>query len=77
MSDEVITLREDLQRVKDELARVQEHLRQNPSLSHELRTPLNTVLGFAQLLKSSPFGDSEPVALVAPNPGASQWPVSG
>ena len=27
MSDEVITLREDLQRVKDELARVQEHAR--------------------------------------------------
>ena len=46
MSDEVITLREDLQRVKDELARVQEHLRQNPSLSHELRTPLNTVRRF-------------------------------
>ena len=30
-------------------------------MSQELRTPLNTVLGFAQLLKSSPFGDSEPI----------------
>ena len=40
---------------------MQEHLRHTPSLSHELRTPLNTVLGFAQLLKSSPFGDSEPI----------------
>jgi CheY-like chemotaxis protein len=30
-------------------------------LRQELRTPLNTVLGFAQLLKSSAVGDSEPV----------------
>jgi PleD family two-component response regulator len=30
-------------------------------LRRELRTPLNTVLGFAQLLKASAVGDSEPV----------------
>jgi CheY-like chemotaxis protein len=30
-------------------------------LRQELRTPLNTVLGFAQLLKSSAVGDAEPV----------------
>ena len=31
------------------------------TLQQQLREPLNTVLGFAQLLKSSPFGDSEAV----------------
>ena len=30
-------------------------------LRHELRTPLNTVLGFAQLLRTSAVGDCEPV----------------
>lgn len=48
-------------RTKEEIARLEEQLRQAASLRHELRTPLNTVLGFAQLLKSSPFGDSEPI----------------
>jgi CheY-like chemotaxis protein len=61
MSEEVATLQEDLRRAKEEFARMEEQLRQASSLQQELRTPLNTVLGFAQLLKSSPFGDSEPV----------------
>jgi CheY-like chemotaxis protein len=61
MSEELATLREDLRRTKEELARAEEQLRQASSLQQEFRTPLNTVLGFAQLLKSSPFGDSEPV----------------
>jgi CheY-like chemotaxis protein len=54
MPDERTTLREELTQTK-------EQLRQAASLRQELRTPLNTVLGFAQLLKSSPFGDSESI----------------
>jgi CheY-like chemotaxis protein len=54
MPDETITL-------KEELTRTKEQLRQAAALRQELRTPLNTVLGFAQLLKSSPFGDSESI----------------
>jgi len=54
MPDETTVLDEALTRTK-------EQLRQAASLRQELRTPLNTVLGFAQLLKSSPFGDSESI----------------
>jgi CheY-like chemotaxis protein len=61
VSNEVITLQPDTGRTKEEIARMEEQLRQAESLRQELRTPLNTVLGFAQLLKSSPFGDSEPI----------------
>jgi CheY-like chemotaxis protein len=75
MSKNVATLRRELEEVKQELARVQEALRKattNPrplgpngedttSLRRELRTQLNTVLGFAQLLKTSAVGDCEPV----------------
>jgi CheY-like chemotaxis protein len=61
MPEEVTTLQEELRRAKQEVARMEEQLRQNASLRQELRTTLNTVLGFAQLLKSSPFGDSESI----------------
>ena len=61
MSDEVITLQGNGGRTKEEIAQMEEHLHQAESLRQELRTPLNTVLGFAQLLKSSPFGDSEAI----------------
>jgi CheY-like chemotaxis protein len=54
MSDEITTPREELRRAQEELARAS-------TLQQQLREPLNTVLGFAQLLKSSPFGDSEAV----------------
>jgi CheY-like chemotaxis protein len=54
MSEEITTLREGLRRAQEELARAS-------TLQQQLREPLNTVLGFAQLLKSSPFGDSEAV----------------
>lgn len=75
MPEEVEALRRDLRATREELARVEEQLRKakaersrasDPakamsSLRQELRTPLNTVLGFAQLLKSSPFGECEAV----------------
>jgi CheY-like chemotaxis protein len=60
MPEEIASLQNDL-RTKQELARLEEQVRQAASLRQELRTPLNTVLGFAQLLKSSPFGDSESI----------------
>jgi CheY-like chemotaxis protein len=76
MSKSVAALRKELRETKRELARLKEALRKaeakpdnangedHPSvvdLRRELRTPLNTVLGFAQLLKSSAVGDAEPV----------------
>jgi CheY-like chemotaxis protein len=76
MSKSSVALRKDLRDVQRELARVKEELRKaqtslgsvndgddpaTASLRRELRTPLNTVLGFAQLLKSSAVGNCEPV----------------
>ena len=61
MPDDVITLQTDGGRKKEEVARLEEQLRKASSLQQQLREPLNTVLGFAQLLKSSPFGDSESI----------------
>jgi len=76
MSKNIAALRKDLRDARRELVRVKEELRKaevargnvngvdvaaTASLRRELRTPLNTVLGFAQLLKSSAVGDSEPV----------------
>jgi CheY-like chemotaxis protein len=52
---------DDRTMLREELTQTKEQLRQAASLRQELRTPLNTVLGFAQLLKSSPFGDSESI----------------
>jgi CheY-like chemotaxis protein len=60
MLNEIITLQSSA-RTKEEIARLEEQLHLAESLRQELRTPLNTVLGFAQLLKSSPFGDSEAI----------------
>jgi CheY-like chemotaxis protein len=76
MSKSIATLQEDLREARRELARVKEALQKAEAKSHnsngedhaslidlrrELRTPLNTVLGFAQLLKSSAIGECEPV----------------
>lgn len=69
MSEEIATLQKDLCRARADLARLEDQLRAATatqseavsSLHRELRTPLNTVLGFAQLLKASPLGDSEAV----------------
>ena len=61
MSDEVITLQTDSRLTNEEIGHMKEQLHQAESLRQELRTPLNTVLGFAQLLKASPFGDSEAI----------------
>lgn len=76
MSNSIATLQEDLREARRELAHVKEMLRKAEAKSHdsngedhpsvidlrrELRTPLNTVLGFAQLLKSSAIGECEPV----------------
>lgn len=76
MSKNIVALRKDLRDARRELVRVKEELRKaevnrgnvngvdvaaTAYLRRELRTPLNTVLGFAQLLKSSAVGDSEPV----------------
>jgi CheY-like chemotaxis protein len=76
MSKNSVALSKDLRDARRELARVKEELRKaqtslgsandgddaaTASLRRELRTPLNTVLGFAQLLKSSAVGNCEPV----------------
>lgn len=76
MPKNIATLRKELRDAKRELARVKAALRKAEAkpdnangqdhaalmeLRRELRTPLNTVLGFAQLLKSSAVGDAEPV----------------
>jgi CheY-like chemotaxis protein len=74
MSDEIEALQRELHLVRQELTRVKEQLRDANAhfkagdesdtaslLRQEMRTPLNTVLGFTQLLKSSPFGDCEAV----------------
>jgi len=74
MSKNVAELEKELLDAKRELAQVKSALDQatansmpavpageeNASLRHELRTQLNTVLGFAQLLKTSVVGDREP-----------------
>jgi CheY-like chemotaxis protein len=76
MSETVAALTRELDDARQELGRVQEELRkaQAPGgnaddvdlataarLRREVRTHLNTVLGFAQLLKSSAVGSCEPV----------------
>jgi CheY-like chemotaxis protein len=76
MSKSIAELREDLREARRELAQFKEMLRKAEAkpdiangedhaslidLRRELRTPLNTVLGFAQLLKSSAIGECEPV----------------
>ena len=80
MSKTIATLNKELREVKQERARVKEALQKatgksmpiGPNgedtapidLRRELRTQLNTVLGFAQLLKTSAVGDCEPVAQI-------------
>ena len=76
MSETVAALTSELDDVRQELFRVQEELRKTQGrggngddvdlataarLRREARTHLNTVLGFAQLLKSSAIGTCEPV----------------
>jgi CheY-like chemotaxis protein len=75
MSETVAALTKELDDARQELVRVQEELRKAQgrgenddvglgtaaSLRREARTHLNTVLGFAQLLKSSAVGNCEPV----------------
>ncbi|MEP6938113.1 MAG: response regulator, partial [Chthoniobacterales bacterium] len=69
MSDQIAALEHDLRLAKEKIASLETQLQNSPAngddasavLRHRLRTPLNTVLGLAQLLKSSPIGDSEPV----------------
>jgi CheY-like chemotaxis protein len=76
MSENVAALTRELDDARQELVRVQEELRKAQArgrngddvdlataarLRREARTHLNTVLGFAQLLKSSAVGSCEPV----------------
>ena len=75
MSKNVAELEKELHEAKRELARLKAALEkatakptpvgpngeETASLRRELRTQLNTVLGFAQILKTSAVGDCEPV----------------
>lgn len=69
MSEQIAALQHDLRLAKEKIASLEAQLKSaaahgedaSAELRHQLRTPLNTVLGLAQLWRSSPFGDSEPV----------------